>query len=272
LTASYHYNSLGQHIKKTVNGQTTVFFYDDQGHLLGEYAANGSLVQEFVWFGNLPIAAIKPNAQRGIDVFYIHADHLGTPRKISRPSDNQVLWTWESEAFGNTPPNENPTGQGSFVFNLRFPGQYYDQETGLHYNYFRDYDAGTGRYVQSDPIGLDGGINTYTYVGGNPVNVVDPEGLISIVIPRPIIIPRPVPIPRPIPYPIDPVMPLPPGTGQICTLLTRILDFCIYTCPDGSLVSAEPAKNGSCKRTISKRKGEEVPPSPGPDRDDPFYC
>ena len=66
-------------------------------------------------------------------MYYIHADHLGTPRKITRPSDNQVVWTWESEAFGTSLPDQNPSGLGNFVFNLRFPGQYYDQETGLHY-------------------------------------------------------------------------------------------------------------------------------------------
>jgi RHS repeat-associated protein len=179
LAASYAYNGLGQRVKKTVNGVTTLFAYDEQGHLLGEYDGNGQPLQEIVWFGDLPIAVLKPTAPpgTGIDVFYVHADHLGTPRKISRPGDNQVLWVWEGEAFGNSPPNQNPTGQGEFVFNLRFPGQYADAETGLNYNYYRDYDSATGRYVQSDPIGLQGGINTYTYVENNPVSLIDPDGL-----------------------------------------------------------------------------------------------
>lgn len=181
LNAGYAYNGRGQRVKKTVNGVTTLFVYDTQGHLLGEYDAAGNLIQEIVWFGNLPIAVLKPVASpgTGIELFYLHADHLGTPRKITRPGDNQVLWAWEGEAFGNTAPNQNPTGQGNFVFNLRFPGQYYDAETGLNYNYFRDYDPATGRYVQSDPIGLAGGINTYVYVNGNPVNYTDPKGLVA---------------------------------------------------------------------------------------------
>ena len=63
------------------------------------------------------------------------------------------------------------------TISLRFAGQVFDADTGLHYNYFRDYDPWTGRYIQSDPIGLEGGLNTYGYVGGNPLRFIDPEGL-----------------------------------------------------------------------------------------------
>jgi RHS repeat-associated protein/uncharacterized repeat protein (TIGR02543 family) len=178
-TTGYGYNALGQRISKTLNGNTTQYFYDEQGHLSGEYDGSGQLIQEILWLGDLPIAVLKPTtpASPTTEVFYIHADHLGTPRKITRPGDNKVVWTWESEAFGNSLPDSNPSGLGSFVFNLRFPGQYYDQETGLFYNYFRDYDPAKGRYIESDPIGLRGGINTYAYVYNNPLRYTDPQGL-----------------------------------------------------------------------------------------------
>jgi len=110
-------------------------------------------------------------------VFYVHPDHLGTPRAITRPSDNALVWSWpNADPFGGNAPEENPSGLGVFGYNLRFPGQYFDAETGTHYNYFRDYDPAIGRYVQSDPIGLRGGINTYGYVEGNPLTRIDPRG------------------------------------------------------------------------------------------------
>ena len=112
-------------------------------------------------------------------IYYIHADHLGTPRAITKAADNAKVWEWKNDdPFGANVPNENPSGLGAFAFNLRFPGQYYDQETGTHYNYFRDYEPATGRYVQSDPIGLFGGISTFAYVGSSPLLYTDPTGLI----------------------------------------------------------------------------------------------
>ena len=88
------------------------------------------------------------------------------------------MWRWDNtDPFGNNIANENPANLGTFTFNLRFPGQYFDKETGLHYNVNRDYNPAVGRYIESDPIGLRGGINTFGYVGGNPLAWSDPLGL-----------------------------------------------------------------------------------------------
>lgn len=101
----------------------------------------------------------------------------GTPRLIENQTQ-QVVWRWDNDdPFGGNMANANPSGLGTFEFNLRFPGQYFDKETNLHYNYFRDYSPEIGRYVQSDPIGLDGGLNVYAYVNANPLRTTDPTGL-----------------------------------------------------------------------------------------------
>jgi RHS repeat-associated protein len=106
------------------------------------------------------------------NILTVQTDHLDTPRQLT-DNTKKVVWNWAYSAFGeNQPTNINNT-----VFNLRYPGQYYDAESKLHYNINRYYDPATGRYTQSDPIGLSGGINTYTYVGGNSIRWSDPEGL-----------------------------------------------------------------------------------------------
>ncbi|MCZ8108971.1 MAG: hypothetical protein O9972_65420, partial [Burkholderiales bacterium] len=111
-------------------------------------------------------------------VNYVYADHIDTPRVITQASDNRMRWRWDqADPFGTSAPNQNPASIGAFTYNPRFPGQFYDLESNLHYNYFRDYDPRVGRYAQSDPIGLEGGINTYAYVESQPTMKVDPRGL-----------------------------------------------------------------------------------------------
>jgi RHS repeat-associated protein len=106
------------------------------------------------------------------NMYYYGNDKLGTPQ-IMTDSTNTVVWEGEYKPFGKADVNPN----SSLVNNFRFPGQYYDSETGLNYNYHRYYDPKTGRYVTADPIGLEGGINLFTYVSNNPANATDPLGL-----------------------------------------------------------------------------------------------
>lgn len=109
--------------------------------------------------------------------YFIHTDHLGSPRQVSNDAQT-ILWRWESRPFGNSLPDEDPDGDGSkFSLNLRFPGQYFDQESGLNYNYYRTFDPSAGRYLESDPIGFKGGANSFSYGENNPVEFIDPFGL-----------------------------------------------------------------------------------------------
>jgi RHS repeat-associated protein len=142
--------------------------------LLGVYDANsGDVIEELVYLDDTPVATLRAGA-----IYFIHGDPLGTPRIVTDDAQN-IIWRWDSDPFGEAAPDQDSDGDGTdFVFNLRFPGQYYDAETKTHYNYFRDYNPATGRYTQSDPIGLSGGLNTYLYVNGNPVRYTDPQGLI----------------------------------------------------------------------------------------------
>lgn len=121
-----------------------------------------------VWTELLPMAeAAVPNGE----LYYIHTDHLGTPQAMTDETGN-VVWRATYGPFGQASIDPSSTVK----MNIRFPGQYFDQETGLHYNYFRYYDPGAGRYITSDPIGLDGGPNTYLYANANPIHFFDPDG------------------------------------------------------------------------------------------------
>jgi RHS repeat-associated protein len=181
--AHYVYNAFSQRILKVTSLGTVVFVYDEIGHLLGEYDGSGNLIEETIWLGEIPVATLQPSGSgNGVNIFYVHSDHLNTPRKVSRPSDNQVVWRWDLDPFENQQPDDDPAGLGQFTYNLRYAGQYFDSESGYHYNYNRYYDPLSGGYAQSDPIGLKGGINTYAYAHDTPLSLTDPSGLAATTV------------------------------------------------------------------------------------------
>ncbi|HTE43268.1 MAG TPA: RHS repeat-associated core domain-containing protein [Steroidobacteraceae bacterium] len=179
ITTTYAYNSQGQRVLKSRPNATTYFVYDDAGHLVGEYDGSGALIQEVVWIDETIVGSIRVNeGGSGVGLYYVHSDHRGAPTKLTRSSDNEIVWRWDHDPFGNGAPSEDPDANGMFAtFNVRFPGQYFDAETGLSYNYHRYFDQQDGRYLTPDPIGLAGGINTYAYGLSNPLTYVDPFGL-----------------------------------------------------------------------------------------------
>ncbi|WP_293006000.1 RHS repeat domain-containing protein [Nitrosomonas sp.] len=187
-THAYKYNALEQRVSK--NGPLSskfTFFYDEAGQLIGEYRDNSSTAtptddwlvrQETIWPEDIPVAVIKKSTATGpIQIYFIHADHLNTPRVIVNQSNTPVSRWENTHAFGANLPDEDPDCNSQlFEYHPRYPGQYFDKETNLHYNYFRYYEPETGRYISPDPIGLAGGINTFGYALQNPLSFVDPTG------------------------------------------------------------------------------------------------
>lgn len=161
---NYTTNALGQRISKAGATSVSRFVYGSQNTLLTEYT-NG-LWTSYIWLGNEPIAMVRNN-----QLFFIHNDHLGRPEVVT-DSANSARWVAANYAFDRAVLSDSMGG-----LNLGLPGQYYDAETGFWYNGFRDYDSRVGGYLQSDPVGLSAGLNTYSYVSGNPITRVDPFGL-----------------------------------------------------------------------------------------------
>ncbi|MEO3715600.1 Ig-like domain repeat protein [Roseateles flavus] len=188
---SFLYNGLEQRVAKTgptalVPSGASYYVYDEAGRLVGEYDANQAPLYETVYLGSMPVAVLKQTGTAASSTlsnvaYNVYSDHLGAPRVITRSADETIVWRWDgAEAFGASAADQSPAGLGVFAFNQRFPGQLLDVETGSFYNWNRDYRPDAGRYIESDPIGLSGGINTYTYVAGNPVSSVDPDGRIGL--------------------------------------------------------------------------------------------
>lgn len=195
----YTYNGLGQRTGKSAPDAAIDTVYDEAGlrlvdiHWTLDCGSSESLRAgtgpaatctripngrtEYIYLDGLPVAVARYAAgSTAAQLSYLETDHLGTPRVAVDAATQAIQWKWDllATAFGDHPATVPP---GGFALNLRYPGQYYDAETGLHYNRYRDYQPLTGRYVQADLIGLDGGINLYSYVDGRPLNGTDRLGL-----------------------------------------------------------------------------------------------
>jgi RHS repeat-associated protein len=215
LLAGYRYNESGERILKVVDDRSTHFLYSDN-RLSAEVDGQGRLVAHYLYLGHVPVAkvearhdeeasgwtSVRPNfwqrswsllkrlagspvddepssATHAVRLLYVHADHLGTPQAGTDNTRN-VAWRMKHVAFGRAAQSDSNTSGHGMGLNLRLPGQYFDEETQWHYNYMRDYDPDLGRYVQSDPIGLAGGLNTYAYASNNPLSYIDPNGLQAV--------------------------------------------------------------------------------------------
>jgi len=219
LLASYAYNGARQRIAKTIYGTqranagpseaTTTYFTWHGGLLDAEIDAQGRVQRRTIHINLRPVAQIdysyvseRDQVPQDIQRYAIHGDHLGTPQAITDESQ-RVVWAAKYDSFGRARtqgillseltarkdlngPNWMGTAHAAesidkqFKFNLRFAGQYEDDETGWYYNWHRYYEPETGRYLTPDPIGLSGGNNAYGYAGGDPLGFVDPWGLYSV--------------------------------------------------------------------------------------------
>ncbi len=169
--ATYTYDAFGQRLLKALTGppaSTTLYQYDLAGHQIEDSdlsSGSPNFQADYIYLGDRPIGLVLP----GSGLHYYHGDQLTTPQLVTG-NLSAIQWTGNYQPFGTV------AVIGSITQNLRFPGQYADAETGWSNNGFRTYAQDLGRYVQADPIGLMGGINTYAYAGGNPVTHSDPGG------------------------------------------------------------------------------------------------
>lgn len=184
-TANYAYNGSGQRTKKVVGSTTTIYHYSQSGQLIAESDSSGTFSAEYVYLNGQPLAKIE-----GTSTYYYHNDHLGTPQKMTDASGT-VVWAVDYKPFG-----EATITVSTITNNLRFPGQYFDAQTGLNYNYFRDYNTILGRYLTPDPALLPTGetkipfllsfnltrkdpqkLNPFVYVENNSIRWKDVMGL-----------------------------------------------------------------------------------------------
>ena len=171
-TAAYTYDAFGRKRSIVEAGATTRLFYGPAGTLLEESDATGTPGRGYLRVAGRPLAAVTAAG----DLQWVLSDQVGQPQKLLDASAT-LLWDRVAHPFGDT--YAQVTGSETDE-PQRFPGQRFEQLTGLHYNYFRDYDPSLGRYIQSDPVGLNGGMNGYLYAKANPYKYIDPTGEVAI--------------------------------------------------------------------------------------------
>jgi len=170
----YFYSALGARtMKEGPAGSAIRYVSDFQGHLLGEYDANGNVIEEIVWLGDMPLAVLTPpkGSQQGLQIGYVFADQINAPREIVSAVDNSAVWSWiQTDPFGHAQPNENPSAAGAYAFDMRLPGQVHDAETGLDHEDAGDYQSEIGRYVQTSSVRRSREHeNGYLYNNSNPL-------------------------------------------------------------------------------------------------------
>ena len=172
--AAYKYDPFGRRIQKTGSAGTTIYLYDG-ANISEELGATGLEMTRYVFGPSVdePLALVRG----GVPDFY-EADGLGSITSLTDMTTSHTVQTYNQLAFG-----QSPSASTSLSQPFRFTGREYDSDTGLYYYRARYYDPGVGRFLSEDPIGLEGGINAYAYVGNSPTNFSDPAGLLPVINP-----------------------------------------------------------------------------------------
>jgi RHS repeat-associated protein len=169
-TVSYDYNAFGMRIRRIdQSGAETHFVFTPSGQLLGEYdGATGGVINEYIWFGRHLVATVDAAGA----IFYVQTGHLGQPLMVM-DGTSQVLWQGETSPFGTYVYTAGAISDPG----LRLPGQWLEEGSGLYQNWYRDYDATIGRYIEVDPLGVYAGQSVYGYTLQDPLNMFDALGL-----------------------------------------------------------------------------------------------
>ncbi|MBK5143133.1 RHS domain-containing protein [Budviciaceae bacterium BWR-B9] len=183
--STYTYDAFNRRTSKTVEGKTTEFIWQGS-KLIAECSDNDTIWRSYLYEPGTfrPLVLVEGNAKKNqkTKTFWYQNDHLGTPHSLT-DSLGALVYSCTYNAYGQLQTETQHQQEERALrveTNLRFQGQYADEETGLHYNLNRYYDPALGRYLTQDPIGLAGGLNHYQYVDGNPVNCADPLGLFNV--------------------------------------------------------------------------------------------